>query len=293
MLRSAALVVVLLLCRVDGLLDKLRPRTPSPVLFCPAQLSVGDDYGDFFTRLEEEYGHSVTCADLRRTDWLRLAPSIATPNYWQGTLTPQPVLDFYFEALDRAIDRLQGDYPEGKINVVAHSLGGWIARAYLAERCPKAFVDRVATFTSLGTPHVPPPPDSLFSGFEQTRGLLTYVNDKYPGAYLPGVTYTSVLGVGVKGALPWQVSEDDAATPSAIESLVGFASYLPLSGRGEDLGDGIVPESIGILPGSEPIFLPGVKHADFLPSFPRSVRLDELTWYGSADVVPKWVSALA
>ena len=77
----------------------------SPILFCPAQLSVGADYEDFFALLEGEYGRQVVCADLSRTDWLRLAPSIATPAYWQGALTPSPVLDFYFEALDRAVAR--------------------------------------------------------------------------------------------------------------------------------------------------------------------------------------------
>lgn len=101
-MRSLALFVACCLGAASALLPA---RAKNPVLFCPAQLSVGADYDAFFGSLERDYGRQVFCADLARTDWLRLAPSIATPAYWQGALTPSPVLEFYFEALDRAVAR--------------------------------------------------------------------------------------------------------------------------------------------------------------------------------------------
>lgn len=158
---------------------------------------------------------------------------------------------------------------------------------------------RVRTFTSLGSPHLPPPEGSAWRSLDQTRGLLRYVDERYPGAFLPKVQYTSVVGTGVGGALPWDAAEGAGAAagggfaPKALESLVGFTSYLPLSGDGEQLGDGIVPVSIGVLPGSREVLLDGVRHANFVPSFPNSISLEDTRWYGSEDVLPQWISALA
>eukprot|EP00968_Pinguiococcus_pyrenoidosus_P017088 scaffold1661_cov251-Pinguiococcus_pyrenoidosus.AAC.28 len=331
---SSALGACVMLCVVLSAFGALSliPKA-APVLFCPAQLSVGDDYGDFFALLREGYGREVVCADLRRFDWARLAPSFASRAYWAGELQPKPVLDFYFEAMDRAVDALP---PDSRINVLAHSIGGWIARAYFAEVCSEELRSRVTTFTTLGTPHVPPPADSAWASIDQTRGLLSYVNNKYPGAYLKGVKYTSVIGAGPKldgveksllapfakqerarsasmakgGGRPKRRRRTGAclgiagnpATSKTFGSIswgqpahsrlqVGFASYLPLSGTGGGFGDGIVPETVGILPESQSIILPGVKHANFVPTFPRAIRLD-LKWYGSEDVVPEWISVL-
>jgi len=51
---------------------------------------------------------------------------------------------------------------------VGHSIGGWITRAYLGEVIdPLERRNRIASLTTLGTPHTPP-----------TEGLLARVRDK-------------------------------------------------------------------------------------------------------------------
>ena len=108
---------------------------------------------------------------LTRLDWLRIAPSALSPAFWQGELRPTPTLDFFYEALDAAFAECAGD----EIAVVGHSIGGWVARAYLGERGVS-----VRACVTLGTPHNPPPASSAVAGIDQTRGLLTYINSNFP-----------------------------------------------------------------------------------------------------------------
>ena len=106
-------------------------------------------------------------------------------------------LPFYFEALDRAVAEAAAKEPGRKIHLVAHSIGGWIARAYLGQLSD----ERRAAFGSLvtlGTPHAPPPEGPLRT-FDQTRGLLTYVESKYPGAFHSDIRYLTVGSRAVKG----------------------------------------------------------------------------------------------
>lgn len=49
--------------------------------------------------------------------------------------------------------------------------------------------------------------------------------------------------------------------PGGLEEMLAFVSYLPLSGRGEASGDGIIPRDIAVLEGSKVVELPTCKHA--------------------------------
>lgn len=42
-----------------------------------------------------EYGVATVVAKVSRLDWLRNAAGLVDPNYWRGTLSPRPVLDWY------------------------------------------------------------------------------------------------------------------------------------------------------------------------------------------------------
>ena len=95
-----------------------------PVLVCPAQFGTEADYADLVSQLTSR-GHSTTVAPLKFTDWLRLLPSTFTKDYWQGELKPENALQFYFEALDKAVEGIKKESGEGrKIQLVGHSLGG-------------------------------------------------------------------------------------------------------------------------------------------------------------------------
>ena len=109
----------------------------------------------------------MTVAPLSRLSWLRIVPSVFSEPFWQGALRPTPTLGFFYEALDDAFADLDASEP---VAVLGHSIGGWVARAWCAER-NEARVKRLVT---LGTPHNEPP-EGLFSKIDQTRGLLKYV----------------------------------------------------------------------------------------------------------------------
>eukprot|EP00967_Tisochrysis_lutea_P062592 scaffold80407_cov36-Tisochrysis_lutea.AAC.2 len=157
------------------------------------QFGTASDYADLISALSAA-GHPVAVAPLKLTDWLRLIPASLTAEYWQGKLTPEVALPFYFEALDEAIEQLEKEWPGRK-----------------------------------------------------TRGLLSYVEERYPGAAHPELRYLTVGSRAVKGAKGFDI-------PSCGESLgrvLAAASYLPLCGDGTIEGDGITPISCAHLPGAE------------------------------------------
>lgn len=127
-------------------------------------------------------------APLAFRDWLRLVPASLTAEYWRGELAPEVALPFYYEALDAALKQLTVEASGRKVHLVAHSIGGWVARAYLGQLDDDARA-RVGSLVTLGTPHSPPP-DGIFRTLDQTRGLLRLVEERYPGAYHDGIQYT-------------------------------------------------------------------------------------------------------
>lgn len=81
---------------------------------------------------------------------------------------------------------------------MAHSAGGWLARAFLAD---EAYFDRgegasagpgevhnraVRSLVTLGAPHKPPPPEVM----DMTGGALSWVHARWPGAQRSAFTLT-------------------------------------------------------------------------------------------------------
>ncbi|KAH7387755.1 hypothetical protein KP509_16G039500 [Ceratopteris richardii] len=166
-----------------------------PVVILPGLGNNTADYNELKASLMER-GLSVTVAQVSRPDWLRNALGLLDRNYWSGTLSPRPVLDWYFErikvAISTAKQQVEGDM---KVSLVGHSAGGWLARVYMAE----FGIDDIAVLVSLGTPHLPPP-KGIPGVIDQTRGLLDYVNEVCPGScFAPDVDYICVAGRFVKG----------------------------------------------------------------------------------------------
>lgn len=152
-----------------------------------------------------------------------------------------------------------------RVHLVAHSAAGWIARHWLgaASRPPPP----VASLTTLGTPHVPPPAGAL----DQSRGLLASVAAAHPGAAVPGVRYLSVVGDAVTGGAPG----------AGLAGWLAFASYAALGGGGGVPGDGVVSVAAADLGGGELRVLPGVTHV-----------VGGGAWYGAPAVVERWATDL-
>ncbi|RZS25446.1 hypothetical protein BHM03_00058646 [Ensete ventricosum] len=134
------------------------------------------DYKDLVLTLREVYGVPSVVPKVSRVDWLRNAAGLLDPNYWRGTLRPRPVLDWYgavpsplapvnatadryLERVDEAVAEaklLLADgnllrlYADGKISLIGHSAGGWLARLYLEE----FGTSNISLLLTLGSPHL-------------------------------------------------------------------------------------------------------------------------------------------
>eukprot|EP00468_Gymnochlora_sp_CCMP2014_P005742 CAMPEP_0167752152 /NCGR_PEP_ID=MMETSP0110_2-20121227/6972_1 /TAXON_ID=629695 /ORGANISM="Gymnochlora sp., Strain CCMP2014" /LENGTH=545 /DNA_ID=CAMNT_0007637721 /DNA_START=236 /DNA_END=1873 /DNA_ORIENTATION=+ len=257
-----------------------------PVIICPAQFAIPSDYEDFQESLLERGHQGVYTAAISRAGWLRILPSALTEDYWTGNLKPKKTLEFYYEAITKAYQQARKKHPESRINFIGHSIGGWILRSWLRdELSPEERKYVIASVVTLGTPHQPPPEDSIWKDFDQTRGLLRFVNEEAPGAFCEGAKYTCVIGNATRGEIAAPRDSD------AIESTLAFVSYLPLCGNGNADGDGIVPLETGVIPGEgcEKVVINGARHSGFLPSPGPSIMLPEdWKWYGSKDCLDEW-----
>ncbi len=98
----------------------------------PTPVSEEGDFGDLGPELREKYGLRVYYARL-----------LSSPCY-------TPPVEANVPMLMAAIDRVKAETGEIKVNLVAHSMGGLVARAYVES---SAYRGDVAEFFTLGTPH--------------------------------------------------------------------------------------------------------------------------------------------
>jgi hypothetical protein len=112
------------------------------ILVCPAQFCVPDDYNVLFENLSKfeddnnnnnlrEIG-SCRVAPLPRTEWIKVAQQLPTKNFLDATLPVHSTLGWYFDALEKSLaDIFAEEGPEANVCIIGHSIGGWVARAYL------------------------------------------------------------------------------------------------------------------------------------------------------------------
>ena len=107
------------------------------IIVCPAQFCVPDDYEVLFDNIrnDPEVSDIVgTCmvAPLPRTEWIKVAKKLPTQDFLQANLPVHDTLNWYFDALETAIaEILSKEGPDVNLCIVGHSIGGWVARAYL------------------------------------------------------------------------------------------------------------------------------------------------------------------
>ena len=132
---------------------------------------------------------------------------------------------------------------------------------------------------SLGSPLRPPPRD-VPGVIDQTRGILTYVDARCPGAAelrAAGGRFVCVAGRYVRGSA--------ALTPAQASAWVVGQGYRQVCGAAEVWGDGITPQDWALLPGAEHVVLDGVFHS------PVGAGPDR-PWYGSPGVLEQWAGQL-
>jgi len=297
-----------------------------PVVICPG---FGNDAIDYLNPLNrgEEYSFVnaltkrgfnpdlIQVLPLKRYEWIRVAGGLFDVNFYTMTCTPEGLgYGWYVKRLRQTIEELyQKAGGEQRCLVIAHSAGGWLARAALsdgswnveqinnnnAEKCgDKRAASRVLGLVTIGAIHRPP--DKDFEATCVTRGALKYLNSAYPGAFLAneGISYVSVGGDAILGKKQQKASADDVEKVGSEQvnlvykdrgegsaSSVAYTSYAAVSGIGERTGDGVVPLEWALLEGSKTIVLDGVLHS--INEAGTTLPTDR--WYGSDDVVDSWL----
>jgi hypothetical protein len=119
------------------------------VLLCPAQFCVPDDYEELWQALPTQIDSSSSndkskgelllidreasrVVPLSRRDWIKVSRQLPTQEFWNANLSVHKTLDWYFQALEQGLTEiLQSQDNDLDICLVGHSIGGWVARAYL------------------------------------------------------------------------------------------------------------------------------------------------------------------
>lgn len=280
------------------------------VLLCPAQFCVPLDYVDLLSSITSSRTNddvevvATRTAPLPRTEWIKVARQLPTKDFLDANLSVKVTLDWYFDAIEVALSELFAEAGDDvEVCIVGHSIGGWVARAYLgglsgsSTAVHRLGMERITSLVTLGTPHVSPESAPV----DQTRGLLREIASS-PSCSSPslaerGVRVTCVGGSGLAGRV----------LTSDVEELIAATSYLPLVGRiGDDVrGDGIVPTELAFM--EEPagrvvvercdVTGGAVRHAHVLPtpwnlidgSAPSLGLPEDVVWYGSPGVLGRWI----
>eukprot|EP00250_Pteridium_aquilinum_P008915 c18304_g2_i3 orf=497-1561(+) len=289
------------------------PSASRPVVILPGLGNNSNDYVELIASLKER-GLAATVAEVSRPDWLRNAKGFLDKNCWSGKLAPRPLLNWYFERMNKAITAAKEASGGGdtKVSLLAHSAGGWLARVYMLE----FGIDDISMLLSLGTPHLPPP-KGVPGVVDQTRGLLDYLNKACPGdCFAPDVKYICVAGRYLKGErmFPAEIpviattgigtivatDKQRVSTAAKLRRLDGKTkqwvatvqaclvgqSYKQVCGQADVWGDGVVPEVSAHLHGARNITLDGVYHSML------GARHPDRPWYGSSGILEQWVHFL-
>ncbi len=146
------------------------------VLLCPAQFCVPVDYTQLLASIQSLSSSSSSSqpqhnpnveivatrvAPLPRTEWIKVAKQLPTQNFINANLSVRVTLDWYFDAIEKGLAELLaevggkgggggGGVEDVEICVIGHSIGGWVARAYLGglSGCVALVLLHLVTFSS-------------------------------------------------------------------------------------------------------------------------------------------------
>eukprot|EP00892_Ulva_mutabilis_P010479 jgi/Ulvmu1/7803/UM004_0032.1 len=239
------------------------------VVMLPGLGNSSADYGKFAEVLQDKYNCDVEIAEVARIDWARNAAGLTDARYWQGTLSPRPTVDWYLNRIDRALKALKERGHTSPATMLTHSAGGWLGRVYLNDFGCQG-VDRLV---SLGSPHLPPAAGAA-GIVDQTRGILTFCEDNFPGCHHEEVKYVTVASQFIKG-----VKWGDAGT---WQQRIAGAGYKQVCGSADVWGDGIVPVPSAHLEGAINVDIEGAYHSPLGAS-------EDRTWYGDEEHIEKWI----
>lgn len=225
----------------------------------------------------------ISVLPMQRSDWLKVFLNGAVDlQFWLSKADPtRPSFSWYLKRVADCIDEMTAT-EDTFVVIIGHSAGGWLARAALgfgsdsSKEDLEGFIsidlNRVLGMVTLGAPHLPPPPEIM----DMTRGALRITNDRFPGAFhqQDGLFYITAIGDAVAGVKQERKNPFEPTSPSDF----AFNSYEAVCGKGDTVGDGVVPLSAGHLDEAIQLNLEGIFHSINVPD----------RWYGSEGVIDSW-----
>ncbi|KAI3429352.1 hypothetical protein D9Q98_005447 [Chlorella vulgaris] len=277
------------------------PRHAPPIVLLPGfgnnsldyLAPFGDEEAGIAAALKRR-GFRVYVVPLTRKDWFKVGRSLLTRGFWSNppTLTTHPGYSWYLERVKETVELAQLEAGSEQVDLLGHSAGGWLGRAFLgqpqytaaglsADTLGSGDLEphpAVRSLITLGTPHTPPPPDKVK---DMTGGALTWVNEMWPGAWFgpQGVKYVCVAGRAVRG--------NREAQRSTVPGY-SYGAYAQVCGEGHEVeGDGVVPLRSALLQGADQTVINGVFHSmSRIRTFSEPA---EVPWYGSESVLDSWL----
>ena len=198
--------------------------------------------------MEKCFSRKVFIIEVSRREWLKT-------NSIQGWSN---ILNKVQESVQIAIK----EDDSKKVDLIGHSSGGIILRLYLTNELfnNKTYDGKLFTkqLITLGSPH-----QAL-----RATTLRKYVDENYPGKFFKNINYISVGGT----------VDINSKEASLFTKIFAKNSYKSISGKKNELGDGLVPLSSSILKGSQEIIIPSTFHS----------RIFGDNWYGSPKIIKEW-----
>jgi pimeloyl-ACP methyl ester carboxylesterase len=281
-----------------------------PVVICPG---FGNDMIDYDEPLQQprEVGlrsvlarrgfdpDLILTVPVKRSDWIRVAGGLFDiPDFYTGNAKATGLgYGWYIKRLKETVDQAYEQSGGDKVILLAHSAGGWLARAAMADGtwCDEQGIttsERIRCLATMGAIHEEPMDPSTCV----TRGALKNTNAMYPGAFLKdsGISYVSIGGAAIVGD---NAKDQDPKTDvdelysnrgEGSSSRVSYTSYEAVCGKGDVIGDGVVPFDWSQLQGSRKIKLDGVLHS--INEVGTTLPTDR--WYGSEKIIDSWLPAV-